>query len=67
MGFPLITLVVSEGETDAIGLIAVQTTIIEIRHSMDYATKANLEIYRRRYLNEETERRRGRQTGSLSI
>ena len=49
MTFPIIVLVETEYEMDALNLPKVKTTIIEIRHTMDYTTEANLEISRRRY------------------
>ncbi len=49
MSFPIVILVESEGDTDALNLPKVKTTVIEIRHVMDYATEANLEIFRRKY------------------
>ena len=49
MTFPLLVLVESEGDMDALNIPKVKTTIIEIRHIMDYTTEANLEISRRKY------------------
>ena len=56
MNFPTIILVESEGTTDAIDLPVVKTTVIEIRHGLDYATKAKLETFRRQYIREELDR-----------
>lgn len=49
MTFPIMVLVESEGDTDALNLPNVKTTVIEIRHTMDYVTEANIEISRRTY------------------